>query len=454
MALRNQISKEDFLAVFNDMPVDILAEKDWQDKARINLKSLDFPKRTEEKWRHTSINKILQHRFGLGKIMPLDKKTVDTFTIPGLDAYRLVFINGFFSKEFSDEINQNKNLIVKNIALAKNDHPELFNKYYGNTDITTENFFTNVNTAYATNGSFIYIADDVVLDKPIHIISFSDGQDSKTISQYRNIIFAGKNSKAQIVNSFHALTVNFTFTNVATEIIVDRNARLNFNIFQGEGDDAFQINHTRVIQHQNSCYSGHTLTFCGSIVRNDIQVEQIEEGCETSLNGLYLPDREQHFDNKLFVHHAKPHGTSNQVYKGIIDNKASAVFLGKVLVDRDAQKTQASQSNRNVLLSKDAKVNSKPQLEIYADDVACSHGSTTGQIDKEALFYLQSRGIDRRQAEVLLLNAFVADVIDSIEVDALKLFVNLLINKRIKGEKHDRQCSMVDICHGCDTIEE
>jgi Fe-S cluster assembly protein SufD len=236
--------------------------------------------------------------------------------------------------------------------------------------------------------------------------------------------------------------------------MVDSNAKLNFNIFQGEGDDAFQINHTRVIQHRDSCFSGHTLSFCGAIVRNDIQVEQIEEGCETYLNGLYLPDREQHFDNELFVHHAKAHGTSKQVYKGIIDHKASAVFMGKVLVDRDAQKTQASQSNRNVLLSKDAKVNSKPQLEIYADDVACSHGSTTGQIDKEALFYLQSRGIDRRQAEVLLLSAFVADVIESIEVDALRLFVNLLINKRLKGEKQDGQCLMIDVCHGCDSIQE
>ncbi len=453
MALRNQISKEEFLSVFSDMPVTILAENNWKEEAKENFKYLDFPKRTDENWRHTSINRILQHRFGLGKSMPLNKKMVDSFTVPGLDAHRLVFINGFFEPNFSDEQLIGK-LIIKSSAKAKIDHPELFSKCYQKTDIASENFFTNLNTAFATNGSFIYIPDGIIVDKPIHMISFSDGQDSKTISQYRNIIYAGQNSKAQIVNSFHSLTVNFTLTNVATEIIVDTNAWLNFNIFQGEGDDAFQLNHTRVLQMRDSHFTAHTITLCGAIVRNDLQVKQQEDGCETNLYGLYLPDREQHFDNKTFVHHAATHGTSQQIYKGIIDNKASAVFLGKVLVDRDAQKTRAGQSNRNILLSKDAKVNSKPQLEIYADDVVCSHGSTTGQIDKEALFYLQSRGIDRRQAEVLLLSAFVADVIESIQVDALKLFINLLINKRLKGEKQDGQCSMIDVCHGCDSIED
>jgi Fe-S cluster assembly protein SufD len=454
MALRNQITKEEFLSVFNDIPVAILANEKQQKGAKENFKQLDFPKRTEEKWRHTSINKILQHRFGMGKSMPLDKKTVDTFTIPGLDAYRLVFINGFFEPQFSDEFINEKKIIVKSTARAKKEHPEIFDRLFSATSPAAENIFTNMNAAFVTNGSLIYIPDNIILEKPVHIISFSDGQDSKTLSQYRNLIYIGKNSQAKIVNSFHSLTVNYTLTNVVSEIIVDEDARLNFNIFQGEGDDAFQINHTSVVQNKQSYFSGHTITLCGSIVRNDLQVIQNGVSCETFLNGLYLPDREQHFDNKVFVHHKEPNGTSRQVYKGIIDNKASAVFLGKVLVARDAQKTQASQANRNILMSDDAKVNSKPQLEIYADDVACSHGSTTGQIDKEALFYLQSRGINRKQAEVLLLSAFVSDVIESIDIEPLKLYINLLIKNRLKGDKRSGQCSMVDVCHGCDSIEE
>ncbi|MDF1546714.1 MAG: Fe-S cluster assembly protein SufD [Bacteroidales bacterium] len=453
MALKNQISKEDFLAVFRDEPINTLLGTNGDNGNGLNFTTIDFPNKTEEEWRHTSINKILQHRFGLGKTVSLDKKTVDLFTIPGLDAYRLVFINGYYNPDLSDEIEKAGKLLVKSSAKVKKEHPEIFNKYYKSTDLGSENFFTTLNTAYATNGSFIYLPDNAVLDKPVHIINFSDGQDSKTISQYRNVFYAGKNSKAQIVNSFHSLTVNYTLTNVATEIIVDENAFLNFNIFQGEGDDAFQMNHTKVFQHRNSNFSSHTITLCGAIVRNDIHIKHLDEGCETNLNGLYLPDREQHFDNHIFVHHAKPHGTSNQIYKGIIDNKASAVFLGKVLVDRDAQKTLAAQSNRNVLLTKYAKVNSKPQLEIYADDVACSHGSTTGQIDKEALFYLQSRGIDRRNAETLLLSAFLSDVIENIQVEPLKILVKLLINKRLKGEKVEGQCSMIEACHGCDPID-
>ena len=453
MALKNQISKEDFLTVFHDTPIPTLLEGQGKNETENNFLKLNFPKKSDEEWRHTSINRILQHRFGLGKTIELDKKTVDIFTIPGLDAYRLVFINGYYNEELSDELAKDGKLVIKSTAKAKKEHADLFEKYYQSTEIDTQNFFTNLNAAYATNGSFVYIPDNVVLDKPVHVINFSDGQDSKTISQYRNIFYAGKNSKVQIVNSFHSLTVNYTLTNALTEIILDGNAHLNFNIFQGEGDDAFQVNHTKVLQHRGSSFSSHTITLCGAIVRNDLQVKHLDEACETDLNGLYLPDREQHFDNHLFVHHAKPHCTSNQLYKGIIDNKASAVFLGKVLVDKGAQKTLADQSNRNVLLTKYAKVNSKPQLEIYADDVACSHGSTTGQIDKEALFYLQSRGINKRQAETLLLSAFLADVIENIQVEPVKILVKLLIDKRLKGEKTYGQCTMIEACHGCDPID-
>ncbi len=264
------------------------------------------------------------------------------------------------------------------------------------------------------------------------------------------MIIANKFSQAKIINSYHSLSVNFTLTNIATEIFLEDSAHINYNIFQGEGVDASQFNNIKVIQQSNSNFSSNTTTLCGMLVRNDLNVEHKGSNCETDLNGLYLPDREQHFDNTVFVHHAKPHNTSNQLYKGIIDNKASAVFQGKVLVDKDAQKTLANQSNKNILLTKYAKINSKPQLEIYADDVACSHGSTTGQIDKEALFYLQSRGINRRRAETLLLSAFVKDVIDKIQIDSFKFYIQILVNNRLKGEKVDGQCIMIDECPACD----
>jgi len=453
MALKNELTKDEFIALFDENSKNSFADKNTVKEATNYLKKYNFPAKNDEEWKHTSIKKILQHKYYIGENLELDENQVNLFSIPGLNAYRLVFINGVFSKEFSDEIFDKKGFIIKNIAEAKNKYPDLFKKYFESTDISKENLFTSVNTVYSFDGAFISIPNNFVLDKPIHIINFSDGNNKKTVSQYRNLIIAGKNSNVQIVNSSHSLTVNYTLSNITTEIILEENAFLNYNIFQGEGNDAFQINNTKVNQAANSNFSSHTITLCGAIVRNDLKIEHKGKNCETNLFGLYLPDREQHFDNNVFINHAKPHGTSNQVYKGIIDNKASAVFLGKVLVGKGAQKTLADQTNRNILLSKYAKVNSKPQLEIYADDVSCSHGSTTGQIDKEALFYLQTRGINRRKAEVLLLGAFITDVIDTIKVEPLKIYINILVNSRLNGEKVDGQCAMEESCAGCETLE-
>ncbi len=365
-------------------------------------------------------------------------------------AYRLVFVNGYFVEQLSDIQDIEGKITVINNQYVKQLYPELFSKYFKISNEYSDNLFADINTAYATDGTFILANKNVEIDKYIHIINLSDGDNQKLVSQYRNIIVAQANSKLNVLNTFHSLSVNYTFTNVVNEIILEENAKINYNIFQGEGNDTFQLNNTRVLQAGNSKFSSHTVTLCGSIVRNDINAVHLGEACETNLNGLYLPDREQHFDNNLFVHHAKAHGVSSQLYKGIIDNKASAVFLGKVLVDKGAQKTLANQSNKNVLLTDNAKVNSKPQLEIYADDVSCSHGSTTGQIDQKALFYMQSRGIDRKHAETLLLNAFLSDIIDGIESEALRNLLHLMVNMRLKGEFYGNQCSMANVCQGCE----
>ncbi|RLD67025.1 MAG: Fe-S cluster assembly protein SufD [Bacteroidetes bacterium] len=450
MALKIQTSKEDFLKIFEKDEAEVLSQGLVKNKALERLAQFKLPGKTDEEWKHTSLNRLLQHRYSQAENRELSDLIVNSFSIPGLDAYRLVFINGFFAPVFSDIKNDNNGLIIKSMSDAKIENKDLFEQYFGQSEIRTSNFFTSLNTVYSTDGSFIYIADNYISVKPIHIVNISDGNDRKTVSQYRNLIIANKFSQAKIINSYHSLSVNFTLTNIATEIFLEDSAHINYNIFQGEGVDASQFNNIKVIQQSNSNFSSNTTTLCGMLVRNDLNVEHKGSNCETDLNGLYLPDREQHFDNTVFVHHAKPHNTSNQLYKGIIDNKASAVFQGKVLVDKDAQKTLANQSNKNILLTKYAKINSKPQLEIYADDVACSHGSTTGQIDKEALFYLQSRGINRRRAETLLLSAFVKDVIDKIQIDSFKFYIQILVNNRLKGEKVDGQCIMIDECPACD----
>ncbi len=450
MALKTKISKQDFINIFRKSDNELLLQGDDKENAVEILEKAEIPDKKSEEWRHTSLNKIFFHRYGPAEYRSITKDEVNLFSIPGLDAYRLIFVNGYFIPELSDTKHDENKVIISSMQDAKKEHKVLFDKYFNKSDIKTSNFFTALNTAYSSNGAFIYIAGNYKLDKPIHIVNFSDGKSRKTVSQYRNLIIAGKLSQAQIVNTYHSLSLNYTLDNIANELFLEDGAHLNFNIIQGEGVDAAQLNYTKVIQESNSNFSMHTTTFCGMLVRNDLKVIQNGSNCETDLNGLYMPDREQHFDNSVFVHHAKPHNNSNQLYKGIIDNKASAVFYGRVLVDRDAQKTNANQLNKNILLTKYAKVNSKPQLEIYADDVACSHGSTTGQIDEEALFYLRARGINRRKAETLLLTAFVSDVIEKINIEAIKLYVQMLTNNRLTGEKKDGQCLMIDECPACD----
>ncbi len=451
MALNNKIKKDEFISIFrNNTSTQTLADKNDIQDIEKTFAHKHFPRKSDEEWRHTNINSIFQHKFSVATDSTLSRKTLQRFTIPGFNAYKFVFVNGCFVEQLSDIQDIDNKFTIVNTKYAKHQYPDVFKKYFGISNKYSSNLFTDINTAYATDGTFIFINENVEIDKYIHIINLSDGDNRKVVSQYRNIIVAKANSKLNILHTFHSLSVNYTFTNVVNEIILEENANINYNIFQGEGNDTFQLNNTRVLQSKHSKFSSHTITLCGSVVRNDINAIHLGEACETNLNGLYLPDREQHFDNNLFVHHSKAHGVSNQLYKGIIDNKASAVFLGKVLVEKGAQKTLANQSNRNVLLSDNAKVNSKPQLEIYADDVACSHGSTTGQIDQKALFYLQSRGIERKHAETLLLNAFLSDVIDGIESEALRSLLHLMVNMRLKGELSGNQCAMANVCQGCE----
>lgn len=438
--------KEHFTSVlFNNG--EALANQEQKSEAEKFIKENDFPTKKHEDWRKIDLKKIFKHHFIKAEKVEVIEFIVSIYKIRELDANLLVFVNGFLLEEYSKIIS--KDLKIMNISKAKKEELDIFNKYFGKSDIKNENIFSAINEAYSSEGSFIYIPKNKTIEHPIHVIFLSDGNNNKTISQIRNLIIAEQNSEANIIYSHHSISVNYTLSNVLTEIFLEQNSKINFNVFQGEGDDAMQINHTRINQKRYSNFSSHFITLCGSLIRNDLKIKHQEENCETYLSGFYLPDREQHFDNLVFVHHASPNCESNQLYRGVIDNKATAVFSGKVLVDKDAQKTNAEQNNNNILLTPYAKVHSKPQLEIHADDVKCSHGSTTGQLDKEALFYLQSRGIGFKEAQILLLNAFASAVIDKIQIPEFKRFVKFLIEKRMSGEKIEGQCAMLEECGGC-----
>ena len=418
------------------------------DELKIFIKKTKLPDSKTEEWKNTNIETLLRHKYKIGNKFIVPDEYINMFSFHGLDTNRIVFVNGFYSPENST-VNQNKGkVIIGSVKEAKTNNFKIFEKYFNKTNLYKNNFFSAINTSFSQDGAFIYVPDNTVFEKPVHIINFINGNENKVIAQSRNLIIVGKNSRIKIISTYHSISSDFTLNNVGTEIFAKEDSNLEFYIFEGEGNEASHINNTFVNQYKGSRLKINTATLCGSLVRNELHIDFKDEYCEAYLQGIYLPDKEQHIDNFVNIIHSKPHCTSKQLYKGIIDNKAKAVFTGKIFVAPDAQKTDASQSNKNLLLTDNAKVYSRPQLEIYADDVSCAHGSTTGQLDREALFYLKSRGIPEKRAKTMLMTAFVEDVLNKIEIKPYRDYVNFLVNKRLKGQKVEGLCS-IKICPNC-----
>lgn len=448
MSNHNKLTKENLLALYNDSK-SYISDSESHKKAIEFINNNDFPNSKTEDWKNTDIKKITKHNFTIYNNQSYKDKINDTFYIYDLNAIQIVFVNGRFSPINSniEEIN-NSNIFVGSIKEGKEKHPNIFKKYYNTTDITNANIFSALNTAYAEDGAFIYLPKNTELEKTVHILYYSDGADTKGLIQNRNLVVAEENTKLEILTSYHALSYDTVLNNTVTEIFLEENSNAKMNIFQGEGEGAFQLNNLHISQQKGSTFESNTATLCGELVRNDLVVNLNGEYCQTNLNGFYLAEKEHIFDNFIKVNHLSANCQSNQLYKGTIDNNAIVSFFSKVYVAPDSQKTDANQSNKNILLSDYAKVYSMPQLEIYADDVSCAHGSTTGQLDKEALFYLRTRGISERIAKTLMLYAFISDVIVKIENKAYKDFLFFLINRRLKQEKIEGLCSH-KICPSC-----
>ncbi len=410
------------------------------------LHNSDLPNQKMESWTKTSLKPLLQHKYTFAKKIKLDKTIVSLYNISGLYSNIIVFINGHFCHELSRISDTKDVLVFDSLAFASQEYKEIFEEFFNKTKAHEKHWFGALNTAFASDGAFIYVKKNGKVENPVHVYFFYDGEDRKIFSQQRNMIIAGEGSKANILFSYHSLSSDYSFSNIVTEIFVGRNAYLDFNTFQGQGNESFQINLTNVMQEADSQFYANTITMCGRIVRNGLNVEFAGQGSYAELNGLYMPDREQHFDNSIFINHAVPNCLSNQFYRGIIDNNASAVFYGKVLIEKGSTKSEAHQTNNNILLTPYAKVHSKPHLIIYNDDVAASHGSTVGQVDQNALFYMQTRGIGKKKAETLLLSAFADEVINKIQMPQFKLYTKILTEKRLSGEKVDHQCAKLGIC--------
>jgi len=392
---------------------------------------LGFPTVKNEEWIYTNISPVLNHGFTpySGK-KDLKSTDIKKYSIEGINEIIIVLHNGIYQNEAAITNSLPAGVILTSFKNAVKSHNDKLEKHIGKY-VKQENGFISLNTAFADDGVFIYIPDNATIQKPIHIININGGG-KEILSQPRNIIIAGKNSSATIIESYNSADNETSFTNVITELFAGEGSRINFYKFQNENDRAFNISRVQTEQKRNSVFTIYTVTTGGSLVRNDVNTLLNDEGCETHLFGLYLTDGSQHVDNHTLIDHAKPRCLSNELYKGVLNDTSHGVFNGKVYVRPDAQKTNAYQSNKNILLTKEASIDTKPQLEIYADDVRCTHGATVGQLDDESVFYFRSRGIPKDEAIKLLIHAFANDIFENIENEPLRGHIGKMIVNKLK----------------------
>ena len=398
---------------------------------------LKFPSLKDEEWKYTNIAPLLKYNFKpvdpKKKIAPVQPEKIKKFLFEKMEHSLLVFINGHYSEELSNIQDLPKDVIVSNIASAISDYSEIVKKHFGRYADYKDHIFTALSTAFIKDGVFIYIPDGKIIEHPIHVLFISDCKEEKLLIQPRNLFVAGKNSQVTIIEHYTSFEQCKYFTNAVTEIVADENAIVDHIKLQEESKNAFHISRMEVDQERNSNFTSHLISTGGDISRNDFNSRFNNEGGECILNGLFLTTGTQLFDVHSLIDHAKPHCNSHEHYKGILDDKSRGVFNGKVMVRKDAQKTNAFQENNNIILSDSALINTKPQLEIFADDVKCSHGATIGQLDSEAMFYLKSRGIGEETARTILIRAFASDVIKSIKINEVRNYLEEILNKRFNN---------------------
>ena len=392
---------------------------------------LTFPTQKDEEWKYTNVSSLLKHNFSPVPVKEnVSSETINKFLFDKMEHSLLVFVNGNFSSELSKLIDIPKGVVIGSLAEALKNNNPVVKKHLGKYAENENYFFTTLSSAFTKDGAFIYVPDSKVVEDPIHIIFITKSGSEKILTQPRNLFVAGKNSEVTIIEHYVSDEDSIYFTNSVTEIVADENAIVDHIKLQEESNKAFHIARMEVDQERSSNFSSHLISHGAEISRNDFNAKFNDDGSECMLNGLFMIGDEQFFDAHTMIDHAKPHCNSHEHYKGILQDKSKGVFNGKVMVRQDAQKTNAFQQNNTILLSDDAVMNTKPQLEIFADDVKCSHGATIGKLNDEAKFYLKSRGIGEDAATAILIHAFASDVITSIKIPALRDYLEEIITKR------------------------
>jgi Fe-S cluster assembly protein SufD len=404
-----------------------------------------FPTTHDEDWRFTNVAPIAQTSFRLARNGgQLLQKQLEVHRVAGA-ACQLVFVNGRFARELSLLNNLSAGVKVSSLAAEISINPEAIEPHLGRYLDIRRDAFCALNTAFAEDGAYVRIRRGTLLEEPIYLLFVSTGGDASSMNHPRNLIVAEEDSQATFVEDYVSLDGGAVFSNTVTELVAGDHTVFSHYMIEREHKQAFNISTLRIQQGRSANVVSHSVLLGGALVRNNVHPVLAGEGGECLINGLFIGNGHQHLDNYMLVEHASPRCGSRQFYNGILDGHAHGVFHGRIIVHKDAQKTDAKQTNRNLLLSDDAQIDTKPQLEIYADDVKCTHGATIGQIEGDALFYLRSRGIDEVSARKLLLFAFASECLDRMKPGPIRKHVEGLINRCL--------FQMADSAPGSSTME-
>ncbi|MGH7678447.1 MAG: Fe-S cluster assembly protein SufD [Gemmatimonadaceae bacterium] len=395
---------------------------DARRKAIERFVALGFPTTRNEDWHFTSVAPIAEHEFNFvaARTGDVARGDLEALEFGGEGWHSAVFVNGRFAAELSDLGRLDPSVRVLSLNEAWKSAPELARKVGTILTDAEQHAFTMLNAAFMPDGAVIHVPKDVVVAKPIHVVFVVDAHAAKTVMHPRNLVLVDRNARATVIESYVALGDATYFTNAVTEASVGDGATLAHYKLQREGRRAFHVGTIETRQGRDSHYVSFSFATGGSLSRTNIYAKLDGAGCGATLNGLYMLDGEQHGDHQTRIEHVEPNCFSREVYKGVLDGRSHGVFNGKVYVHPEAQKTDGKQTNNTLLLSKEAQVDTKPQLEIFADDVKCTHGATIGRLDEQAWFYMKSRGLDAETARRLLIYAFAADVLEKIEQAELR----------------------------------
>lgn len=405
--------------------------RELRENAFARFCEVGFPTTRDEDWRFTNVSAIAKTPFELASEGKISQKDVEQHRIPGA-ACELVFVNGRLNRDLSSLDSLSDGVTINGLAEEISKNSRSLEAHLGRYLNIQRDVFSALNTAFAEDGAYVHVRKGTVLQAPIYLLFITTASDKPLMTHPRNLVIVEHEAQATIVEDYVSVGESTAFCNTATELVVGENTNVSHYMIEREHHQAFNISTLRIQQERSANVSSHSVLLGGGLVRNNVHPVLAGEGGECLINGLFIGNGRQHLDNYMLVEHAAAHCGSRQFYNGILDGHAHGVFHGRIVVHKDAQKTDAKQTNRNLLLSDDAQIDTKPQLEIYADDVKCTHGATIGQIEENALFYLRSRGIDEVSARKLLLMAFASECLDRMHPGAAREHVEALIHKHLQ----------------------